>query len=152
MELTKWDRPAPVDLWDAFEGLRGEMDRALDSLKVPDGSGIFDRSVAPAIDLIEREDDFLVVADLPGLRREEIDLTLAGTLLSIKGEKREERDNGKRTFLRREHWAGSFRRTINLPGSIDPDKVEAELKDGVLSIRIVKRDEAKTRTISVSVK
>jgi len=152
MELMEWERPTQVDLWDAFEGLRGEMDRALDAIKMPDSAGILDRSAAPAIDVIETEEEFLVVADLPGLQKGDLELSLTGTLLSITGEKKEERDFEKRRFLRNENWAGSFRRTLDLPSRIDPEKIMAELRDGILTIRIAKREEAKTKMIMVSVK
>jgi len=152
MDLVKMERGAPIDIWDAFEGLRGEMDRALDALKVPDSAGILDLSVAPAVDVIETEEEFMVVADVPGLRKEDLEVTITGTLLSIKGEKREEKDSEKRRYLREENRPGSFRRTIDLPPRIDPERIAAELRDGILALRIAKREEAKTKTITVSPK
>ena len=151
MDLMKWEGSAPRDLWDAFAGLRGDMDRALDLFKLPDASGLLDRATAPAVDIVETNDEFIVAADLPGVRREELELSVAGSLLSINGEKKSELANDKRRIFRKETWAGSFNRTIDLPAEIDPDKVAAELKDGVLTVRVSKREEAKTKLIEVAV-
>jgi len=152
MDLMKWEDRAPKDLWDAFAGLRSEMDRAMDLFRLPDASGLLDRTTAPAVDVLETDEDFVVVADLPGVKREDLELSVAGTLLTIKGDKKSEVPSEKRKVFRKETWVGSFTRTIDLPVEIDQDEVKAELKDGVLTVRVAKRDEAKTRTIAVSVK
>jgi HSP20 family protein len=152
MDLMKWEDRNPRDLWDAFDGLRSEMDRAMDLFRLPEASGLLDRTTAPAVDVLETDEEFLVVADLPGVKKEELELSVAGTLLSIKGDKRTESQNDKRRFFRKETWVGSFNRTIDLPSDIDPEKVQAELKDGVLTVRVAKREEAKTRAIAVAVK
>jgi HSP20 family protein len=156
MDLVKWQRAAPKDLWDAFDSLRGEMDRALDLYRSPDVAGLLDRSMAPAaapaIDVIETNDGYIVRADLPGVAKDDLEVTVKGSLLSIKGDKREEKEQEKRKFFRKENWVGSFQRTIDLPAAIDTGAVVAELKDGILTVRIAKREEAKTKIVSVSVK
>lgn len=152
MDLVKWERPAPLDLWDAFTGLRGDMDRALDLFRVPDVAGLLDRTTAPAIDVIESEDEYLVLADLPGVDKRDLEVSVTGSLLTIKGEKKGERDSDKRKVFRKETWFGAFSRTIDLPAQIDSGKIGAELKDGVLTLRIAKREEAKTKLIPVAVK
>lgn len=149
MDLTKWERPAPMDLWEAFEGLRGEMDRALELFRAPDAAGLFDRTTAPAVDVVETEDEYVVYADLPGVEKGDLELSVSGSLVSIKGEKKAERESEKGKVFRKETWKGSFSRTINLPAQANPDKVSAELKDGVLVVRVAKREEAKARLISV---
>jgi HSP20 family protein len=152
MDLMKWEGRPARDIWDAFDGLRSDMDRALDLFKVPDASGLLDRTTAPAVDVVETDEDFVVVADLPGVKRDDIELSVTGTLLSIRGDKKGEAQSDKRKIFRKETWVGSFNRTIDLPADIDPDKVQAELKDGVLTVRVAKREEAKTKTIAVSVR
>lgn len=149
MDLMKWERPASMDLWEAFDGLRGDMDRALDLFRVPDAAGLFDRTTAPAVDVVETEDEFIVYADLPGVDKGDLELSVTGSLVSIKGEKKAERESEKRKVFRKETWKGAFSRTIDLPSQADPDKVSAELKDGVLSVRVAKREEAKARMIAV---
>jgi HSP20 family protein len=151
MDLFKWERPAPIDLWEAFDGLRGEMDRALDPFKSPDVAGLFDRPTAPAVDIVETEEEYFVVADLPGVDKRDLEVSVAGSLLTIKGEKKAEQDSAKRKIFRKETWVGSFKRTVDLPAQIDAGKIAAELKDGVLAVRIAKREEAKTKLIEVAV-
>jgi HSP20 family protein len=109
------DSPAPTDLWEAFDGLRGELDRALDPFRIPSVSGLLDRTTAPAVDVIETEDEYVVKADLPGVDKRDLEVSVTGSLLSIRGEKMGERDAEKRKVFRKETWAGSFSRTIDLP-------------------------------------
>ncbi|HTX72417.1 MAG TPA: Hsp20/alpha crystallin family protein [Rectinemataceae bacterium] len=149
MDLTPWTNPAPKDLWDAFDSLRGEMDRALDVFRTPDAAGLLDRSTAPAVDVIETDDEYLVVADLPGVDKRDLEVTVTGSLLAIKGDKRGERESEKRKIFRKETWIGSFKRTIDLPQQVDTGTIRAELRDGVLTVYLAKREEAKTRLITV---
>jgi HSP20 family protein len=151
MDLMKWERPAPIDLWEAFDSLRGDMDRALDLFRVPDAAGLLDRATAPAVDVVETEDEYVVTADLPGVDKRDLEVSVAGSLLSIKGEKKAERESEKRKVFRKETWKGSFGRTIDLPAQVDAGNISASLRDGVLEVRIAKREEARTRTISVNV-
>jgi len=152
MSIVKWENPAPRELWEAFDGLRGDMDRALDFLLVPEAAGLLDRSTAPAVDVLESEEDYLVLADLPGVDKANLEVSVTGSLLTIKGTKKVEEGAEKRKIFRKETWVGGFSRTIDLPAEIDPAKVAAELKDGVLSVRIAKREEAKTKYVSVAVR
>ncbi|HOX48199.1 MAG TPA: Hsp20/alpha crystallin family protein [Spirochaetia bacterium] len=151
MDLAKWGAPATRDLWEAFDGLRGDMDRALDFFSLPDAAGLLDRTTAPAVDIVETEEEYLVVADLPGVDKRDLEVSVTGSLLAIKGVKKAEGNSGKRKVFRKETWVGSFSRTIDLPAEIDPGKIKAELKDGVLALRIAKREEAKTKLIAVNV-
>jgi HSP20 family protein len=152
MDVVKWERPAPLDLWEAFDGLRGELDRVFDPFKGPDIAGLFDRTTAPAVDVVETEDEYLVLADLPGVDRRDLEVSVTGSLLTIKGDKKEERDSDKKKIFRKEAWIGSFGRTIDLPSQIDAGKIVAELRDGVLTVKIAKREEARTKLIPVAVK
>jgi len=151
MELVPWHRNVPHDLWDAFDDLRSEMERSFGGFRLPDATGLLDRVGSPAIDVIETSDEILVMADLPGIRKEDLELNLAGTLLTIKGNKKNEQNSDKRRIFRKETWVGNFSRTIDLPANIDNEKVDAELKDGVLSVHISKKEEAKTKAIAVRV-
>jgi len=76
---------------------------------------------------------------------------MTGTVLTVQGEKKEETEDKSRKFFRKETWDGSFRRTLDLPDSANPEKVSADLKDGVLTITVQKREEVKPRLISVNV-
>jgi len=149
MDLMKWERPATMDLWEALDGLRGEMDRALVLFRVPNVAGLLDRVSAPAVDVVETEDEYIVTADLPGVSKNDLEVTVAGSILSIKGEKRGEHESDKKKVFRKETWKGSFSRTIDLPAQIDPAKVSAELKDGVLVVHVAKREEERAKLIPV---
>jgi HSP20 family protein len=146
------ESPAALDLWDAFDDLRHEFERSFGGLEFPGVSGLLDWPTGPAIDLVEGDDEFLVLADLPGVKREDFELSIRGNLLTVKGEKKLEEKPKQRKVLRSETWSGGFSRTIGLPDSVDPDKVEAMLKDGILRVRIAKREETKRRTVPISVK
>jgi HSP20 family protein len=144
--------PAALDLWDAFDDLRREFERSLDGVELPDVSGLLDWSTGPAIDLVEGDDEVLLLADLPGVNKKDFELSVQGNLLTIKGEKRREEPTKSRKVVRSETWTGSFSRTLSLPASVDPEKIEAQLRDGILRVRIAKRDESKRRTVQISVK
>jgi len=141
-----------MDLWEAFEGLRGEMDRALDPFRSPDAAGLFDRATVPAIDIVETDEEYFVVADLPGIDKRDLEVSVAGSVLTIKGEKKAEEDSKKWKIFRKESWVGSFSRTVDLPAQMDAGRIAAELKDGVLAVRIAKREEAKSKLVEVAVK
>jgi HSP20 family protein len=133
-----------------FSRLQNEINRLFD-FDYPGGmSGLFDRHVSPAIDVVEKSDEIVVYCDLPGIKKEDVDLSIAGSVLTIKGEKKKETDKGK--SYRDETWSGSFQRTISLPEIVDPNKVDASMKDGVLSISLAKMEDKKPKQIEVKVK
>jgi HSP20 family protein len=152
MVTQRRDTPAAVDLWEAFDDLRREFERSFSGLELPSVSGLLDWPTGPAIDLVEGDDEILLLTDLPGVRKEDIELSIQGNILTIKGEKKREEPTKSRKVVRSETWVGSFSRTVNLPDTVNPGKVEAQLRDGVLRIRIAKRDESKRRTVQISVK
>ncbi len=114
--------------------------------------GLFDRNMAPALDMVENADDFTVTVDLPGVNEKDVDLSVAENVLTIKGEKKGQTEDGDGNFFRKESWEGSFQRTVSLPQSVDADNVKAHMKDGVLTVTLPKREDAKPRKISVDVK
>ncbi|MFP4431104.1 MAG: Hsp20/alpha crystallin family protein [Spirochaetaceae bacterium] len=113
--------------------------------------GLFDRTASPEIDVVETEESFHVYCDLPGVEEKDMDISLAANVLTIKGEKRPPERQGEVKVYRREDWAGTFQRTLSLPKTVEPDSVEARLKDGVLTVTLSKRAEAKTRKIDIKV-
>lgn len=141
------NRGSEEEGFDELERMRRELARFFDA--DDDNSGLFDRSVAPAEDLLERSDGFTVYVDLPGVDKKDLELNVEHNVLSLKGEKKETKVG--KGFFRKENWTGTFRRTISLPQAADPEKVQAELKDGVLTVTIGKREELKPRQIAVSV-
>ena len=140
--LTAWDPFADFnrmqrDLERGFFGRRG----------VPAKAPVADFS--PAIDIHEEKDALVVSAELPGLKREEIEISLDGDVLSLKGERKFEKDEQNKKFHRVERSYGAFVRYFQLPTTIDPEKIEAKLADGVLTLRLPKKDVVKAKKIEL---
>ncbi len=142
--------------WDPFGGLRlmqREMERMMDRSLGREsryvGGGMF-----PPVNVYEGEQDALVQVELPGVEQDDIDLSITGETLTIKGKKApiddetDETDENVR-FQRRERWSGEFSRTIVLPDQVDADAVEAKLADGVLTVRLPKAETARPKRIAV---
>ena len=107
---------------------------------------------APSVDIEETEDKYLIKADLPGVDKKDIDVKLENGVLSIRGEKQVEKETGKDTkHHRRERFYGSFARSFTLPDVVDGDAVDASYRDGVLTLHIPKKEEAKPKSIDIKV-
>jgi len=152
MDQTRREKSSSLDLWDAFDELRGELERSFGNLELPAVPGLLDWQTGPLIDVVEADDEVLVLVDVPGVRKQDLELSVTGSLLSIKGDKKQAEEGRGRRTVRRETWAGSFSRTLSLPDTVNPEKVEALLKDGILRVRIAKREEARKKTVQISVK
>ena len=103
----------------------------------------------PVLELAEKEDHVIVRAEMPGLKREDIDVSVHGNVLTLSGEKKEEAEPREGACYCSERRYGSFRRDITLPAEVDADKVEATYKDGVLTLTLPKVEEAKTKKIAI---
>jgi len=106
---------------------------------------------SPAIDLAETDEAIVVKAELPGLEPKDVDLELTGDVLTIRGEKKEEKEEKARSYHRVERSYGSFERAIQLPAAVKPDEVEANFKNGVLTVTLPKVEESKTRSVKIKV-
>jgi HSP20 family protein len=104
----------------------------------------------PAVDLYENKEDLVVTAELPGLKKEDIDLSLNEDNLTIAGERKEEKQSGENESQRAERFYGRFQRTISLPKKVDVGAIKAAYKDGVLTVTLPKAAEAKPRQIEVN--
>ena len=107
------------------------------------------RGFAPSVDVTESTDEYVVTAELPGAKPEDVTVELHEDVLTIRGEKRSERDEHKEHARYVERVFGSFSRSFSLPQNANGEKVQASFSDGVLTLRIPKREEAKPRTISI---
>ena len=130
--------------------LRDEMNRLL--------SGLFDepplsrtRRPFPPVNVWQHEDEVLVEAELPGLKAGDLDISVSGDEMTLKGQRDEAEQQGA-TYHRRERGTGSFARVVKLPVEVQADGVEASLTDGVLLVRLPKAPEARPRKIEVKVK
>jgi HSP20 family protein len=103
----------------------------------------------PAIDIADQEGEYVVKAEVPGCKIEDIELSVSGNILTIGGEKNQEQEVNEKGYYHVERSFGSFRRDLNLAGDVDISKIDAECKNGVLTIRLPKTEKAKTAKIKV---
>ena len=123
-----------------FGDFGGQMSRSED---------VSDRVWSPAVDISETSDALLLRAELPGLKREDVEITLENNTLTLRGERKFEKSAEDENFLRIEGSYGSFVRSFTLPGNIQTDGTKARFQHGVLEIRLPKVDEAKPRRIEI---
>lgn len=144
------------DLWnwspvDQLSTLREEINRLFDS---PFGDltrmELFN-GWAPALDLYEDKDNLVVKAELPGMKREEIEITVHDGTLSLSGERKYAEKNQDAEPYRSERFFGKFHRTLALPKPVQTDKAKATYEDGILTVLLPKTEEAKPKQIQVSV-
>ena len=146
--------------WQPFLSLRREMDRLVDDFFAraitPLGRAFeFDASrrlSAPAVDLVEREKEYVVTAELPGLDEKALEVKLSGDVLSISGQKDEERKEERENYRLAERRFGSFQRSLRLPQDVDPEKIDARFTNGVLTLTLPKREEALKKQKKIEVK
>jgi HSP20 family protein len=105
----------------------------------------------PAIEVYEEKDDVVVKAELPGMRKEDLEVNISDNFLTIKGEKKKEEEVEEKGYYYSERSYGSFTRTVEIPKDIQPDKVRASFKDGVLEVRLPKTEEAKRKEVKIKV-
>jgi HSP20 family protein len=142
--------------WAPFGGLsrlRDEMDRLFEA---PFGgwlapaAPLFEGWI-PAVDVREDKDNVIVKAELPGMKKPDIQVSVSGNTLNIEGERQEETEYEKAESYRRERYFGRFQRSIPLPAPVEDKKIHAEYKDGVLTVTCPKTEEAKRKLIDIKV-
>ncbi len=132
-----------------FDRLRNEMNRLFDDDWFPTAGTNTSRLGLPAVDVRENENNVEVRAELPGVDMKDVDVSVSGNVLTIKGEKQGTQEDKQNDYYHRETWTGSFQRTVTLPDTVDQDKVDAKMKDGVLRLNFPKKEEVKPRQISI---
>ena len=105
----------------------------------------------PSLDVYEEKDSVVVKAELPGMKKEDVEVSLAGETLTIKGEKKEDKEVKEDDYYRRERSYGSFLRSVALPCEVKSEEIKASFKDGVLEVRLPKTEEAKKKSIAVKI-
>ncbi|MBU1044029.1 MAG: Hsp20/alpha crystallin family protein [Candidatus Omnitrophica bacterium] len=138
-----------------LENLQREMNRLFDFSFANNPFGettLLGSQWSPSIDIHESKDNLLVKADLPGLTKDEIEISVQDNNLIIKGEKKKENEVQEENYYKTERFYGSFYRTIQLPSEVDENKVNAQYKDGVLSLTLPKKENAKPKQIRVNIK
>ena len=142
--------------WEPFEeliSLREAMDRLFEESFVRPWSlwpSLWEGTVP--VDMYETEDSVVVTAAVPGVKPEDIDITVTGDTLTIKGEVKAEKELEKANYICRERRYGTFSRSVSLPAGLETDKAEATFENGILRLTIPKAEHAKPKTIKVKVK
>ena len=152
--LIRWNRP-DIAAWPGFgrlTDLRDEIGRLFESplTELARTSQLLS-GWTPALDLYEDKDNLYVRAELPGMKREQLEVTLHEGTLSISGERKSEEKHADAGVSRTERFFGRFQRTVMLPTPVAGDKVKAAYKDGVLTVTLPKTEEAKPKQIEVNV-
>jgi HSP20 family protein len=151
-ELTTWKPFRELAPFRDFERMRRDMDRFWDSF--------FERRVRrteeggewlPSLDVAETKDEIVVKAEVPGMDPKDIDISLSDGLLTIKGEKKQEREEKEEDYHLVERSYGTFTRSIRLPSEVKTDKISASYKNGVLKVTLPKSEEAKQKEIKIKV-
>jgi HSP20 family protein len=132
------------EMHDLFSRFFGDEDRtsALDTW--PTGFGGM-----PRMDLAESADDVALKVELPGVDPKEVNIQVTGNVLTVSGERKQEKEEKKRDYHYAERSFGSFRRSVQLPGTVDAEKVDATFNNGVLTVKLAKRADAKPKRITV---
>ncbi|MFQ5344807.1 MAG: Hsp20/alpha crystallin family protein [Mariprofundus sp.] len=141
MTLTRWSP------WQELESMNRQLSHLLDDSHI--GVSTEAEQWAPRVDIRETDDALLVQAELPGIDKKDIHLEVKDGVLTLSGERRYEKDVKEENVHRVERAYGRFSRSFSLPTNVDADKVNASMKDGVLKVRLPKRESAKPKAIAI---
>jgi len=156
MSLIRWNPNRDLERWPSeLFGVQREINKLFESFF--QGGNQADEAFAssywtPAVDIAEQENQYLVKMELPGVAREDVKISLESNILTVRGEKKQEKEEKDKNFYRVERSYGSFQRSFTLPSSVKSDKIDAVFKDGVLSVALPKSEEAKPKQIEVKVR
>ncbi|MHB0999494.1 MAG: Hsp20/alpha crystallin family protein [Armatimonadota bacterium] len=142
MGLTRWEP------FSELRRMRNDMDRLFEGLTSPMMGGV---EFMPAVDVYQKDNNIMVKADLPGLNKDDLEITATEDSICLKGEFKKEQEVKEEGFYRQERQMGKFFRTIPMPVGIKPDQVKASFHDGILEITAPKAEEAKSNEIKVSI-
>ena len=159
MSLIPWRGGRPLARAGEGEHPLAQMRRQMDELfgrffQDPWGTGLMEwpggeHAWTPRAELSETNKEYAIRLEVPGVKSEDIDLSISGNMLTIKGEKPEEKEEKKKNYLYSERHFGTFSRTMELPANVNPEKIDAKFKDGVLTVKLEKAPEAQSKRISV---
>ena len=144
--ITRWDQSR------GLTSLQDQFNRLLEGNFTRDGSGHADLATwAPPVDIYETENELVIKADLPDLEEKDIDVRIENNSLTIRGERKFEKDVNEDNYLRIERAYGSFMRSFSLPNTVSCESIRAEYRNGVLTLHMAKREESKPKQIKISV-
>ena len=147
MALVRW-RP-----YRSVPSIWGDMDRMFDNLlpRTLTRADLYREDWMPRVDISETENDVVIAAEVPGLKKEEINISVEDGVLTLKGERKHEDEKKEKNYHRVERAYGSFNRSFRLPPSVDAEKVHASYQDGVLKVTLPKLEKVKPRAIPIQI-
>jgi len=148
MLITRRTSLPTADLFANFRRLNRMMDETFGNWQGEDGD-TFTSAWLPAVDIVENGDQIRLVVELPGVKPEDVKIGLENNVLSIRGDKRQDKEEKEERWHRYERTYGAFERSFTLPSTVDPDRIEATADNGVLTITMVKADRARPKEIPV---
>jgi HSP20 family protein len=140
--------------WEPFRGLntlQDQVNRLLEDSIRGAGSNSSLAAWAPAVDIYETESELVVTADLPGINEKDIDVRVENNMLTVRGERKLEKTINEDNMLRVERAYGSFSRSFSLPNSVNTEAIKADYHEGVLTVKMPKREESKPKQVKVNV-
>lgn len=143
--------------WEPFEGLtrfRQEIDRLFEDFfgTTPLMRGNGNQVWEPAVEIAETDDALVVKAQVPGVKKEQLHLSVTDNMLTLSGEMKEEEEKQEKNYYRREIRYGAFQRTIPLPVAVKSDQAKAQLKEGILEVTLPKSEQVKRKEIAIEAK
>lgn len=153
MVLERW-RPPALRPWRPFEEVERLMEEMfpIRPLRLWRRLPAEEMAWAPSVEMYEKEDSFTVRAELPGVKKEDVDISITGDTLTIKGERKASEEVKDEHYYRCELCYGAFSRSITMPAAVDAGKIEATYEDGILEIRMAKAKEAMPAKIQIKAK
>lgn len=156
MSLIRWSPARDLASFPSdIASMQREMNRMFDSFFRGDPGEEFPLASAtwrPAVDIAEEDAAFQVRMELPGVAKDDVKITMENNLLTVRGEKKQERESKGTNYHRAERGYGAFQRSFTLPTTVKGERIEASFKDGILNITLPKSEEAKPKEIEVRVK
>ena len=156
MSLIRWSPARDLATFPSdIASMQREMNRVFDSFfrgETDEDFPLAASSWRPAVDITEEDAAFLVKMELPGVAKEDVKITMENSLLTVKGEKKQEKETKGTNYHRVERGYGLFQRSFTLPATVKGEKIEASYRDGILNITLPKSEEAKPKEIEVRVK
>ena len=149
MATERWRPFGTMERWDPFREMQHEVNRLFENWSGrPAATGLSDRTWLPAVDVHETKNDVVLTFDIPGVSEKDVQVTMTGDLLTVRGERRFDRET-EGNYHRVERLYGKFERGVQLPFPVQGDKIKATYRDGVLTITLPKADELKPREIKI---
>jgi len=154
MALIPWRSLRDFDPFEEWGTIQDRINRLFEETfgRYPVGKReSLERTWSPVVDIYEEKDNIIVKAELPGIKKEDVSIEIKNNVLTISGERKHEAEKKKENYHRIERYYGKFSRSFTLPETVQVDKVKASYKDGILEITLPKAEEAKPKSIPITI-